>query len=138
MQVEKTGYNINNKIDTVQTGNNIIDWFYNFWKIEPNKLVESNFIRPYTKFQYKNIIYDYHDFLNFLISSKENGTVNNMQIIQKQVMPSGSRRLDILISGYIVKEGKRVSAFSQYFLIVSDPKTPDNWFLQNTILNEFE
>ena len=138
MQVEKTGYNINNKIDTVQTGNNIIDWFYNFWKIEPNKLVENNFIRPYTKFQYKNIIYDCQDFLNFLISSKENGTVNNMQIIQKQVMPSGSRRLDILISGYIVKEGKRVSAFSQYFLIVSDPKTPDNWFLQNTILNEFE
>ena len=59
-----------------------------------------------------------------------------MVIKETQIMPSGSRRMDILVSGLIFENNKVSSTFTQYFLITSDPKSPETWFLQNTILNE--
>ena len=51
MEVEKTGYNINNKIDVVGTGKKYLDYFYFNWNNNILKLVEDNFIKDYTKFQ---------------------------------------------------------------------------------------
>ena len=59
-----------------------------------------------------------------------------MSINEIQIMPSGSRRMDILVSGIITEDNKLASSFTQYFLIVSEPKEPESWFLQNTMLNE--
>ncbi len=136
MEVEKTGYNINNKIDVVGTGKKYIDYFYNCWKLNIQKLLDDNFIKDYTKFQYKNSTYSSKDFINFLISSQKNNILNKMVIKETQIMPSGSRRMDILVSGLIIDDNNISSTFTQYFLITSEPKSPENWFLQNTILNE--
>lgn len=136
MEVEKTGYNINNKIDVVGTGKKYIDYFYNCWNFNIKKLLDDNFIKEYTKFQYKNNTYSSKEFIEFLNSSQKNNILNKMVIKETQIMPSGSRRMDILVSGLIVDDNKVSSTFTQYFLITSDPKSPENWFLQNTILNE--
>ena len=136
MEVEKTGYNINNKIDVVGTGKKYIDYFYNCWNINIKKLLDDNFIKDYTKFQYKNNTYSSKEFIDFLISSQKNNILNKMVIKETQIMPSGSRRMDILVSGIIIDDNKVSSTFTQYFLITSEPKLPENWFLQNTILNE--
>jgi len=136
MEVEKTGYNINNKIDVVGTGKKYIDYFYNCWNINIQKLLDDNFIKDCTKFQYKNNTYTSKEFIDFLISSQKNNILNKMVIKETQIMQSGSRRMDILVSGIIIDDNKVSSTFTQYFLITSEPKSPENWFLQNTILNE--
>lgn len=138
MEVEKTGYNINNKIDVVGTGKKYLDYFYFNWNNNILKLVEDNFIKDYTKFQYKNDTYSSQQFIDFLISSQKNNILNKMVIKETQIMPSGSRRMDILVSGLIMEDNKATSTFTQYFLIVSEPKSPENWFLQNTIINEID
>ena len=138
MEVEKTGYNINNKIDVVGTGKKYLDYFYFNWNNNILKLVEDNFIKNYTKFQYKNDTYSSQQFIDFLISSQKNNILNKMVIKETQIMPSGSRRMDILVSGLIMDDNKATSTFTQYFLIVSEPKSPENWFLQNTIINEID
>ena len=138
MEVEKTGYNINNKIDVVGTGKKYLDYFYFNWNNNILKLVEDNFIKDYTKFQYKNDTYSSQQFIDFLISSQKNNILNKMVIKETQIMPSGSRRMDILVSGLIMDDNKATSTFTQYFLIVSEPKSPENWFLQNTIINEID
>ena len=136
MEVEKTGYNINNKIDVVGTGKKYIDYFYKYWNLNIQQLLDDKFINDYTKFQYKNNTYLSKDFIEFLQSSQKNNILNKMVIKETQIMPSGSRRMDILVSGLIYENNKVSSTFTQYFLITSDPKSPENWFLQNTILNE--
>tara|TARA_B100001248_G_scaffold260833_1_gene250166 strand:- start:41 stop:460 length:420 start_codon:yes stop_codon:yes gene_type:complete len=136
MEIEKTGYNINNKIDVVATGRKYIDYFYYNWNNNILKLIEDNFIKDYTKFQYKDNTYCSQQFIDFLISSQNNNILSKMKIKEIQIMPSGSRRMDILVSGIMMDDNKITSAFTQYFLIVSEPKSPENWFLQNTILNE--
>ena len=138
MEVEKTGYNINNKIDVVGTGKKYLYYFYFNWNNNILKLVEDNFIKDYTKFQYKNDTYSSQQFIDFLISSQKNNILNKMVIKETQIMPSGSRRMDILVSGLIMEDNKATSTFTQYFLIVSEPKSPENWFLQNTIINEID
>ena len=136
MEIEKTGYNINNKIDVVATGRKYIDYFYYHWNNNILKLIEENFIKDYTKFQYKDNTYSSQEFIDFLTSSQKNNILSKMKIKEIQIMPSGSRRMDILVSGIMMDDNKITSAFTQYFLIVSEPKSPENWFLQNTILNE--
>jgi|SaaInlStandDraft_5_1057022.scaffolds.fasta_scaffold01622_10 hypothetical protein len=136
MEVEKTGYNINNKIDVVGTGKKYIDYFYKYWNLNIQQLLDDKFINDYTKFQYKNNTYLSKDFIEFLQSSQKNNILNKMVIKETQIMPSGSRRMDILVSGLIFENNKVSSTFTQYFLITSDPKSPETWFLQNTILNE--
>lgn len=136
MEVEKTGFNINNKINVEDTGRRYIDYFYNCWNNDISILLKDNFIKPYTRFQYKNSTHNSDNFLSFLEFSKNNNILNKMSIKDIQIMPSGSRRIDILVSGLITDNDKITSTFSQYFLIVSEPKSPENWFLQNTILNE--
>ncbi len=136
MEIEKTGYNINNKIDVVATGRKYIDYFYYNWNNNILKLIEDNFIKDYTKFQYKDNTYCSQQFIDFLTSSQKNNILSKMKIKEIQIMPSGSRRMDILVSGIMMDDNKITSAFTQYFLIVSEPKSPENWFLQNTILNE--
>ena len=136
MEVEKTGYNINNKIDVVGTGKKYIDYFYKYWNLNIQQLLDDKFINDYTKFQYKNNTYLSKDFIEFLQSSQKNNILNKMVIKETQIMPSGSRRMDILVSGLIYENNRVSSTFTQYFLITSDPKSPENWFLQNTILNE--
>lgn len=138
MEVEKTGYNINNKIDVVGTGKKYLDYFYYCWNNNILKLVEDNFIKDCTKFQYKNDTYSSQQFIDFLFSSQKSNILSKMVIKETQIMPSGSRRMDILVSGLIMDNNKVKSTFTQYFLIVSEPKSPENWFLQNTIINEID
>ena len=136
MEVEKTGFNINNKIDIEETGKKYINYFYKCWNDDISTLIKDNFIKKYTRFQYKNATHKYEDFLLFLEYTKENNILNKMSIKEIQIMPSGSRRMDILVSGIITENNKITSSFTQYFLIVSEPKEPESWFLQNTMLNE--
>ena len=136
MEVEKTGFNINNKIDIEETGKKYINYFYKCWNDDISTLINDNFIKKYTRFRYKNATHDYEDFLLFLEHTKKNNILNKMSIKEIQIMPSGSRRMDILVSGIITDDNKLASSFTQYFLIVSEPKEPESWFLQNTMLNE--
>lgn len=134
MNVEKEGYNINQLIDTNKVGIDFIEYFYSNWSNNPDLMKEQNIIKNYTKFQYKNQKHDMDKFLDFLRLSKDRLT--NIELRNKEIMQSGSRRLDICVTGIFKFKENVSTSFCQYFLIVSEPKTPNNWFLQNTILNE--
>jgi hypothetical protein len=133
MIVEKDGYNINQLTDTNKVGIDFIQYFYTNWFNNPNIMKEQNIIKSYTKFQYKGEKHDMEKFLEFLRLSKNK--LVNIELKNKEIMQSGSRRLDICVTG-VFKFENTCTNFCQYFLIVSEPKSPNNWFLQNTILNE--
>ena len=93
MNVEKEGYNINQLIDTNKVGIDFIEYFYSNWFNNPDLMKEQNIIKNYTKFQYKNQKHDMDKFLDFLRLSKDRLT--NIELRNKEIMQSGSRRLDI-------------------------------------------
>ena len=85
MEVEKTGFNINNKIDIEETGKKYINYFYKCWNDDISTLINDNFIKKYTRFRYKNATHDYEDFLLFLEHTKKNNILNKMSINWKLI-----------------------------------------------------
>ena len=133
MEVEKTGYNINQLTDINKVGEDFINYFYNNWKINPTQMEFDNIIKKCTNFQYKGVKYNYSELIEFMNQSKKR--LVNIEVLNKEILQSGSRRLDICVTG-VFRFNELNLNFCQYFLIVSEPKSPTSWFLQNSILNE--
>lgn len=133
MNIEKTGYNINQLIDTKKIGNDFVNYFYSKWIINPYELITDNIVKNCTNFLYKSTKYDYQNFITFMYDSKS--LLKNIEIQNIEILQSGSRRLDICVSGNF-HFNDHPQKFCQYFLLVSEPKNTKNWFIQNTILNE--
>lgn len=133
MEVEKTGYNINQLTDTKKVSEDFINYFYCKWSSNPSEMITDNIIKKYTNFLYKSIKYDYENFIKFMNDSKN--LLKNIDIKNKEILQSGSRRLDICVTGTFHFTETTIN-FCQYFLLVSEPKNPLNWYIQNSILNE--
>ena len=119
----------------------IIDNFINFYFSNLSILNDSNSINQLltlfnqsSRIKFTNNVYSGHEqiynFFNFLKS--------NCQLIQLenyQMMESGSRRVDILLNGIIIKDNQTYK-FSQYiFLCHNTEKKQDKWWIQNSIFN---
>ncbi len=122
----KSGNNINQIIDVAQTVNNFIQVYFSYLNSNPHILVNEKIIDFNTTFKYNDNKYINADLINLLNEFKNyNYTIDNLDYLE-----SGSRRIDILTNGKMIKDDETF-IFNQTFLICF---ANDKWFLKNSIL----
>ena len=120
-QTKESGVNIVNKIDYNKLGIEFVKFYYtNLNKVQP--IVP--YLRQSTVFKFSNEEHDYGK-LPALFEQFKKYTFNVEKI---EVLPSGSRRLDIMVFGNITGSGK----FSQYFLLCNEKE--QQWYIKSSIL----
>ena len=116
-----SGVNIVNKIDYNKVGIEFVQFYYkNINTIQP--IVP--YLRQSTIFKFNSEEHAYSK-LPTLFDQLKKYTYN---IEKVEVLPSGSRRLDIMVSGNITGSGK----FSQYFLLCNEKE--QQWYIKSSIL----
>lgn len=124
MDVEKTGYNINNRIDIEMVVGEFINYYFvNFNNV--NTLIENGIIKDYTTIKYENDKYTGETLKLFF--SNFQGTQFNINKIN--FLESGSRRIDIIVFGQMINGNFNVS-FCQTFVLCNNS---DSWFIKNSI-----
>ena len=120
-QTTDSGINIVNKIDYTKLGNDFVKFYYiNITTVQP--IVP--YLRQSTVFKFSNKEYDYNK-LPALFDQLKKYTFN---IEKVEVLPSGSRRLDIIVSGNLNGSSK----FSQYFLLCNEKE--QLWYIKSSLL----
>lgn len=124
--MDYSGTNIVNKIDFQFLAKQFTDFFFLCWK---NGKIEINTILDeHSRLKYQNNIYKGNEqIINVLFTMASSGI--DFVINDINAMESGSRRIDIMVNGYISKH-----RLSIYFLITYQNEA---WKLQNSILNIF-
>tara|TARA_Y100000389_G_C17451788_1_gene515386 strand:- start:1810 stop:2223 length:414 start_codon:yes stop_codon:yes gene_type:complete len=118
---KKSGDNIVNKIENPQEfANNFISFYYN--KIVTGE--DFSMFRDFSVFKYQQ--QEYRDSSLIALLHQINQQKNN--IINIEVMPSGSRRFDILIMGKMNE-----TIFSQYFMLTHEKA--DVWYIKSSIIS---
>jgi len=130
--MEKTGNNINQKIDFTALSKQFVDYFYNTWSSDPTQFVPSGLFTEYSRMNIDGTIYANYNIIHKLLEIQQ-GDPLKFELTKINCMDSGSRRIDIMVNGYIHK-GKSKYAFSQYFLIAH---IKDSWKFHNSILSLF-
>jgi hypothetical protein len=121
IKIAHSGINIVNKIDYDKVGNDFVQFYYkNINTVQP--IVP--YLRQSTIFKFNSEENAYSK-LPALFDKLKKYTYN---IEKVEVLPSGSRRLDIMVSGNITGAGK----FSQYFLLCNEKE--QQWYLKSSIL----
>ena len=116
-----SGINIVNKIDYNKVGRDFVQFYYkNINTVQP--IVP--YLRQSTIFKFNSEENAYSK-LPALFDKLKKYTYN---IEKVEVLPSGSRRLDIIVSGNITGASK----FSQYFLLCNEKE--QQWYLKSSIL----
>ena len=136
MEKETTnGDQINRKVDIQLVGKQFLNFYYDNWINNPNQLFNSGVIRNHTRLKFNDVIYTQDLLANFIYTTKEKGI--SFKINSIQIMDSGARRCDILVSGKVreSKDSQETFNFSQYFTIANNK---ENWFLHNSLLNIFQ
>jgi len=125
-----SGKNIVNKINFQMLAKEFSEFFFVCWK--DSKIEISNVIEDYTRLKYKNIIYKGKlEIITLLFSMASEGI--EFEIIDFDSMESGSRRIDIMITGNLISKNIK-HRLSIYFLLTYQN---ESWKLQNSILNIF-
>jgi len=123
-----SGKNIVNKINFQMLAKEFSEFFFVCWK--DSKIEISNVIEDYTRLKYKNIIYKGKlEIITLLFSMASEGI--EFEIIDFDSMESGSRRIDIMITGNLISKNIK-HRLSIYFLLTYQN---ESWKLQNSILN---
>jgi hypothetical protein len=123
-----SGKNIVNKINFQMLAKEFSEFFFVCWK--DSKIEISNVIEDYTRLKYKNIIYKGKlEIITLLFSMAFEGI--EFEIIDFDSMESGSRRIDIMITGNLINKNIK-HRLSIYFLLTYQN---ESWKLQNSILN---
>lgn len=117
---KKKGENIVNKIQDPQAFCNQFITYY-FQNIVTGK--SFNMLREFTTFKYNNFEYKHAELVKLL--QQMNGM--KPQVKQIQILPSGSRRFDIMITGEMNKKN-----FSQYFMLTHEKK--NDWYIKSSII----
>jgi hypothetical protein len=120
---KQVGNNINNKIDINETGIGFINYFYS---LLPNyqQLIIDEVIKDFTVINCNNIKYEKETLIQIIETLSHNiYNINNISVID-----SGSRRLDILVSGML----NGTNYFSQFFAICN---ANNKWYLRHSIIN---
>ena len=138
MQVEQDN-NKQNKdqgfnIDQIALGIEFVKFYYNSIDNNPMTLIDSsgNFLfrdRSVFKIQGEDIL-GQQLILNTLINLKDRGMKHYIKNID--VLSSGLRRINILVTGEIFLDGYKYS-FTEFFHIGCGKKN-SNWFIQSNIL----
>lgn len=120
-QSKKSGDNIVNKIENPQEfANNFISFYYN--KIVTGE--DFSMFRDFSVFKYQQ--QEYRD--SSLIALLQQINLQKNNILNIEVMPSGSRRFDILIMGKMNE-----TIFSQYFMLTHEKA--DVWYIKSSIIS---
>ena len=117
---KKKGENIVNKIQDPQAFCNQFIAYY-FQNIVTGK--SFNMLRDFTTFKYNNFEYKQTELVKLL--QQINGMKSEVK--QIQILPSGSRRFDIMITGEMNEKH-----FSQYFMLTHEKK--DDWYIKSSII----
>jgi glycosyltransferase involved in cell wall biosynthesis len=121
----KSGTNIVQMIDYNALSQQFIIFFYEMWSSNPQALV--SILYEHSRLLITGKIYKSVE----IISALEVGL--KFDIKHLSCMDSGSRRIDILVHGFIIKESKQIP-FSQSFVI---SHSKESWKLHNSMINIF-
>jgi hypothetical protein len=128
---DKSGTNIVNKIDFQLLAKDFVNFFYSNWMT--NNQIIKTIINLDSRISYQKKIYKgYTEVLEFLSLLSTPGII--FEIIDFNAMESGSRRIDIVVNGFVQQSNGVKYRLAQYFLIAHQN---DSWKLQNSILNIF-
>jgi len=126
---KKTGTNIVNKIDYQQLANEFLVFFYTSWKDQNVNII--NIINCYTRISYQKNIYKGEDIIKLLFSLNQTGM--NFEIIDTNAMEDGSRKIQIMVNGFIEQGGIKYRLAQDFTITYQNA----SWKLQNSILNIF-
>jgi hypothetical protein len=130
---DKSGNNVVQKIDIKALASEFIRVFYLSWKQHPRICMEnSNLFYEHSRISFEGTTCKGHEIITILNLIWEE-TNFDFEISKFNLMDSGSRRIDILVNGFITKKGTKYP-FSQYFLLTY---IKDSWKLHNSIINIF-
>jgi hypothetical protein len=132
IEIDKSGNNIIQKIDYNSLAKQFVDFFYNTWSSDPSQFVPSGLFTDYSRINLDGTIFASINIIHKLIEMQQ-GDKLKFEITKMNCVDSGSRRIDIMVNGYIYKGAAKYS-FSQYFLIAH---IKDSWKFHNSILNIF-
>ena len=133
-QNHKKGYNINQKVDYNIIASNFVNFYYHNLDTNLSNLIDVN-----GKFIYKGnseyciqgqIIKNQEQIYARLLELNKRGCAHNVHSID--VVTSGSRRLNILVTGQI-KLDDFLYSFTEYFHLASGKKE-NEWWIQSDIL----
>lgn len=135
INLDKSGTNIVQKIDINQLSSEFLQFFYNTWKTNPQNFITSGLFYDHSRLSFDGTVYKGIDIVTFLNSIYQEciGSCLDFTIKKFNCMDSGSRRIDILVNGFINKQGTQYP-FSQYFMVAH---IKDSWKLHNSIINIF-
>ena len=128
------GNNINQKTDYTQIATNFVNFYYNSLDTNVNNLIDVN-----GKFLFKNnsemciqgcLSKGEEQIYHKIIELNNRGCQHQVDSID--VVTSGSRRLNILVTGRIQLDGF-LYAFTEYFHLASGKKE-DEWWIQSNII----
>ena len=122
----KTGYNINNLIDTGKVAVNFIQTYYN--ALNENNiqaLINNKTFRNYTTIKYNMDKIGESGIIKFL----NNFSCYKIKVNNYNYIDSGSRRIDITVIGNLVNESENIN-FNQTFIICNQD---NSWYIKNSI-----
>ena len=96
---KKSGDQFVNNVDMNQICNNFIEFYYKNWMTNVRGLVQSPIWKPYTKVNVDGTSLLPQQTVQYLTNLQG----SKFELISKQFVPDGSRRLDIMIKGKITK-----------------------------------
>lgn len=128
MECETTGDQINQKVDVNKIGMDFIQFYFEKFTKSPDELITSGLFKPHSRIKYKGNTFKGETLINFI---KQTGLNCTIHINDIQILDSGGRRIDILISAKI-KKNMVIHNFNQYFTLAN---IKDQWFIHNSLLN---
>ena len=132
---DTTGTNIVNKIDYQQLAKDFLVFFYTSWKDKSQNII--TIINCYTRISYQKTIYKAEDAIKLLFTLNQTGM--NFEIVDTNAMDDGSRKIQIMVNGFVEQKTTGTAEGIKYRLSQDFTITyqNDSWKLQNSILNIF-
>jgi len=127
-----SGDNIIQKIDYHQLAQNFVNFFFAKWATNPLEFVTNGLFFEKSKMNLNGNILSGADIVKEMINMANGGDLV-FSVNKTQALDTGSRRVDILVTGTMIKNGVKYN-FSNYILIIYQNET---WKIQNSIINIF-
>ena len=134
INIDNTGNNVIQTSDPIAISNNFVTFYYTAIDQNPNNLVNSNgeFIyKEHSEYCIQGVtLKGQNNIFNRLMELHSRGSKHNINSID--IIPSGSRRINIVVTGQIQLDGFTYS-FTEYFHLASGKKG-SGWWIQSNIL----
>ncbi len=125
--------------DGLSIATQFIHYFYHTWMTNPLVLIDDDVIKPYSKLQFNNNVYEGPNFVEILTGL----TFPDLQYVdcKWEILNSGSRQIYIMVVGSVKNDfpiqTNTIKNFSQSFMIAytgENKKSSRRWTLMNSIL----